>query len=119
MKITYDEAKKKLQKGDWVYNQNGREVMILKTISDLEQLKRLRENGILQIDLFIKEFQVPEKAIAVSYEEAIELLSDYELIYYIDENGHEDEINSITELRRIYISLKLRVKQPVLYWYVE
>lgn len=119
MRITYDEAKEKLQKGDWVYNQNGREVMILKTISDLERLKRLQENGILQIDLFIEEFQIPEKAIEVSYEEAMELLGDYELIYYIDENGHEDEINSITELRRIYISLKLRVKQPVLYWYVE
>lgn len=93
--------------------------MILKTISDLEQLKRLQENGILQIDLFIKEFQIPEEAIAVSYEEAVELLSDYELIYYVDENGHEDEINSMTELRRIYGSLKLRVKQPVLYWYAE
>ncbi|MFR2534317.1 MAG: hypothetical protein ACLTEH_03980 [Clostridia bacterium] len=117
--ITCEEARKMLLNGNWVLAENGREIMVIKTFSELQRLEQLKENEIIQLKLFVEITEIPIEAMQVSYEEAMELLGAYELVYYINENGEEDEINSLTELERVYRGLSVRFQNPVLYWYVE
>lgn len=117
--ITYGEAERMLRNGEWVQcSVNSRDLETVKTVSDLERMQHLKEEGILRMELYIEEIQVPEGAMQVSYDEAEELIRDCELVYYFKDEK-EEEINNLVDLNKVYRALKIRVKEPVLYWYVD
>lgn len=122
-KISYEEAVKILTK-----NEGHRKVRCqvsdreddftyVKDLKDLQDKKRLEEQGIQKCKLFSEVEELPKGAIEIpEYEQAIKLLSEGIKIY-CQQHGEEKEIVTNGQLLEIVRQEKTKGENPLMYWH--
>lgn len=117
-KITEKKAIQLLREGNILKCKiSARDIVPVKTESELRNLLRLKAENVQMCEIFFerKTVKIPENAMEISLDEAIQLLAEGEIVY--GKSEEEEEITTQNVLMQFYRSALLR-GEPVLYWYV-
>lgn len=118
MKITEKEAIQLLKEGNVLKCKiSARDIIPVKTESELRRLLKLKAENVQMCEIFFEreEVKIPENAMEISLDEAIQLIAEGEIVYGRAEE--EEEITTQNLLMQFYRSASLR-GEPVLYWYI-
>lgn len=117
-KITEKKAIQLLKEGHILKCQiTARDIVPVKTESELRALLRLKAENVQMCEIFFEreKVKIPENAMEVSLDEAIQLIAEGEIVY--GKTEEEEEITTQVALIQYYRSAKLR-GEPMLYWYI-
>lgn len=96
----------------------ARDIVPVKTESELRILLKLKAENVQMCEIFFEreKVRIPENAMEISLDDAIELVAKGEIVYGKKED-EEEEITTQAVLTQYYRSALLR-GEPVLYWYI-
>ena len=117
-KVSYEKAKELINAGIPVKAKISREEIPVATLSDLENLNRLKEEKVQNFELFYEQISIPDTALEATLDDSIKLLCDGETIYS-KHDGKEISFSSKSDVNRLieyYRSCMSHDKRCVLYW---
>lgn len=118
-KISYEKAVELINSGFFPECKiSPRKTVRVKSIQDLDNLRNLKNQKIQAFELFENDSnpELPPNTVQLTFDSALKLLSNnFDLIFYLNSEGNEDEVISIADLKNLYQSFHIRGENLVLY----